>query len=59
MFCTYEDSVIDCTDENGNLSAVDAARLVEDHSLLPSDAIGELGAVHWLNAEALLAWLGY
>ena len=23
------------------------------------DAIGEFGAVHWLNAEALLAWLGY
>ena len=59
MFCTYEDSVLDAADDNGNLRGVDAARLVEDHGLLPSDAIGELGAVHWLNAEALLAWLGY
>jgi hypothetical protein len=59
MLYTYEDSVLDAADEDGNLSAVDAARLVEDHSLLPSDAIGELGAVHWLNAETLLNWLGY
>ena len=59
MFCTYEDSVLDAADDNGNLSGADAARLVEDHDLLPSDAIGELGAVHWLNAEVLLPWLGY
>jgi hypothetical protein len=59
MFFSYEDSVLDAANVDGNLSGTDAARLVEDHGLLPSDAISELGAVHWLNAEALLNWLGY
>ena len=59
MFTTYEDSVFAAANDDGILSGADAAKLVEDHGLLPSDAISELGAVHWLDAETLLGWLGY
>lgn len=59
MFCTYEESVLEAADDSGNLTGADAARLVEDHGLLPSAAVAELGATGWLSAETLLEWLGY
>ena len=64
MFCTYEDSVLDAADENGNLSYADACKLFAEHGE-SFDAIYEDNhGVSWValderNAEALLAWLGY
>jgi hypothetical protein len=63
-FFSYEDSVLDAADENGNLSHADAVRLLADHSET-LDAIYEDShgvsqvALDARNAEALLAWLGY
>ena len=64
MFCTYEDSVIDAADENGNLSYADAKRLLADHGFTYDDLYEDNHGVRWValderNAEALVAWLGY
>ena len=64
MFCTYEDSVLDAADENGNLSLADATKLFADHSERFDGIYEDNHGISWValderNAEALLAWLGY
>jgi hypothetical protein len=64
MFCTYEDSVLDAADENGNLSPADAIKLFADHSERFDGIYEDNRGISWValderNAEALLAWLGY
>ena len=64
MLFTYEESVLDCTDENGNLSHKDAQRLLKDHGFTLDDIYEDNHGVSWValderNAEALLCWLGY
>jgi hypothetical protein len=64
MFCTYEDSVLDAADENGNLSYADACKLFADHGESFDAVYEDNHGVSWAalderNAEALLAWLGY
>ncbi len=61
---TYEESVIACADENDNLSAKDAARLLAEHGFSMDDVYAEPGDIaHYAldarNAHALLHWLGY
>jgi hypothetical protein len=64
MYLTYEESVLDAADEDGNLSFQDASRLFKEHGLT-LDAIYENNhGISWValdarNAEALLAFLGY
>jgi hypothetical protein len=63
-YLTYEDSVLDHADHNGNLSAGDAAKLLADHSFTWDDVRATSHGVSWVhlkagNAAALLAWLGY
>ncbi len=64
MFTCFEDSVIASSDENDNLSAKDAARLLAEHGFTMDDVYAEPGEIsHYSldarNAHALLAWLGY
>ena len=64
MFCTYEDSVLDAADDNGNLSHADAQKLLREHGFSLDDIYEDNHGVSWValderNAEALLAWLGY
>ena len=63
-FLTYEDSVLDHADEDGNLSRGDAVKLLSDHGFTLDDIYEDNHGVSWValdarNAEALLAWLGY
>lgn len=63
-FCTYEDSVLSYTDQAGNLSHGDAAKLLADHGFSLEDIYADKHDVSWValdqrNGEALLAWLGY
>ena len=64
MFCTYEDSVLEAADDNGNLSYADAVKLLGEHGFSMEDVYEDNHEVSWValderNAEALLAWLGY
>ena len=64
MYTTYEESVMDHADHEGNLSHGDAARLLQDHGFTLGDLYEDSHGVSWChldarNAEALLAWLGY
>ena len=64
MAFTYAESVLDFTDQNGNLSHGDATRLLADHGFALDDLYEDSHGVSWAalderNAEALLAWLGY
>ena len=64
MFTTYEESVIDAADDNGNLSYKDAQRLLGEHSCSLEDTYEDNHGVDPValderNAEALLNWLGY
>ena len=64
MFTCFEDSVIASSDENDNLSAKDAARLLAEHGFTMDDVYAEPGEISHFsldarNAHALLAWLGY
>jgi hypothetical protein len=64
MYATYEDSVLDYADQDGNLSHGDASRLLADHGFTLDDIYADNHGVSWChldarNAEALLAWLGY
>jgi hypothetical protein len=64
MYCSYEDSVIGATDDNGCLTNNDARRLLADHGFAMDDVYADSHDVSWValderNAEALLAWLGY
>ena len=66
MYCypSFEDSVLDHADHEGNLSIGDATKLLADHGFRLDDVYADNHGVSWLhldarNAEALLAWLGY
>jgi len=64
MAFTYEDSVLEAADDEGNLSRSDAARLLSEHGFTLDDLYADNHGVSWValderNAEALLAWLGY
>jgi hypothetical protein len=64
MFLTYEDSVLEAANEDGNLSYGDAARLLSDHGATLENVYEDSNGVDPValdarNAEALLAWLGY
>ncbi len=61
---TYEDSVLEAADENGNLSYAQAQRLLADHGETLDAIYEDKRGVSWValderNAEALLCWLGY
>ena len=64
MFSTFEESVLDAADNNGNLTERNAARLLKAHGFTLKDAAddahGESStklAQH--HAQTLLNWLGY
>lgn len=64
MYCTYEDSVLDVADDDGNLNRTDAVKLLAEHGFTLDDIYADNHGVSWValdarNAEALLAWLGY
>ena len=64
MPTTYEESVLDHADHDGNLSHGDASKLLADHGFTMDDLYTDNHGVSWAhlnarNAEALLAWLGY
>ena len=64
MFISYEDSVIEAADENGNLSLINAINLLEEHGFTMDDIYEDprdvsLIALDERNAIALLNWLGY
>jgi hypothetical protein len=64
MFNSYEDSVIDAADENGNLSLADAIKLFVEHgerfdNIYVEDRGISMATLDERNAEALLLWLGY
>ena len=61
---SYEESVLEAADENGNLSFEQAARLLREHGEHLDAIYEDDHGVSWValdarNAEALLAWLGY
>ena len=61
---TYSDSVLDACDQEGNLSAGDAAALFQAHSSNFDEIYADNHGISWAaldarNGEALLAWLGY
>lgn len=55
---SFEESVIDHANENGCLDLNDACHLLNQHNVLLTDYITETGD-QTLNAESMLAWLGY
>ena len=64
MYFTYEDSVLDAADDDGNLNRTDAVKLLAEHGFTLDDIYADNHGVSWValdarNAEALLAWLGY
>ena len=64
MGITYEESVLDYADQDGNLSRGDAVQLLKDHGFTLDDVYEDSHGVSWChldarNAEALLAWVGY
>lgn len=61
---TYEESVLDYVDQDGNLSHGDAVQLLREHGFTLDDIYADNHGVSWChldarNGEALLAWLGY
>ena len=58
MFTTYEDSVLAHTNDDGCLDLNDACHLLNQHEALLTDYLTETGDKS-LNAEQMLAWLGY
>jgi len=64
MLITYEESVLDYADQDGNLSRADASQLLQEHGFELADLYADSHdidpvALDARNAEALLAWLGY
>ena len=54
---SYSNSVIECTDSEGNLSEVDALKLLNDHGASYYDYAEDCG--HDYHANTVLTWLGY
>ena len=53
----YCNSVMQCTDSNGNLSEVDTLQLLNDHGASYYDYVEDCG--HDYHANTVLSWLGY
>ena len=53
----YCNSVIDCTNEDGNLSEVNVIQLLSDHGQSYYDYAEDCG--HDYHANSVLSWLGY
>jgi hypothetical protein len=63
-FNSYEQSVVDAADDQGQLSAAQIRKLARDHNMNPQDLLEEFS--HWEDAnpallpvENLLIFLGY
>ena len=52
----YCGSVMECTDNNGNLSLRNAKKLCEDHGTTLEELLGDNVT---LNGRDILEWLGY
>lgn len=64
MFLTFEESVLDAADNNGNLTERNASRLLKLHGFslkdAAEDAHGEpVTKLAQHHAQTLLNWLGY
>ena len=53
----YCNSVINCTDSEGNLSEVNVIQLLSDHGQSYYDYAADCG--HDYHANSVLSWLGY
>ena len=53
----YCNSVVECTDSEGNLSEANVCKLLEDHSASYHDFIEDNGVDYHVNT--VLSWLGY
>ena len=53
----YCNSVIECTDSEGNLSEVNVIQLLSDHGQSYYDYAEDCG--HDYHANSVLSWLGY
>ena len=53
----YCNSVIECTDSQGNLSEVNVIQLLSDHGASYYDYAEDCG--HDYHANTVLTWLGY
>ena len=56
-YSEYCNSVIECTDYEGNLSEVDVLQLLNDHGQSYYDYVEDVG--HDYHANSVLSWLGY
>ena len=59
MAFSYEDSVLEYADDDGNLSLEDTKRLLSDHGVTLAEFYEFSGYIASLNADDLLAFLGY
>ena len=53
----YCNSVLECTDSDGNLSEVNVLQLLSDHGASYHDYANDCG--HDYHANSVLSWLGY
>ena len=53
----YCNSVIECTDREGNLSELDTLKLLKEHGASYYDYAADCG--HDYHANTILTWLGY
>lgn len=53
----YCNSVLDCTDNEGNLSEVNVIQLLSDHGQSYHEYANDCG--HDYHANSVLSWLGY
>ena len=53
----YSNSVIECTDSEGNLSEPNVLKLLHDHGASYHDYAEDCG--HDYHANTILSWLGY
>ena len=54
---SYSNSVIECTDSEGNLSEANVCKLLHDHSASYHEYATDCG--HDYHANTVLSWLGY
>ena len=59
MFTSYEESVLYCADDNGNLLPADSCKLLEEHGHTYSSIIADGYEGNCHHAESLLDFLGY
>ena len=59
IYTGYEESVLACADDNGNLHALDSYALLEEHGHTYSSIIADGYEGNCHHAESLLDFLGY